>query len=174
MSNMDDKTLVPALVEKRQEVLNELRQFEEQISELEAELSARIEQRKSARAIANESLVHIDALLRIEGSHESPGDAIEPHDSRAGRKRESIDGAYELLCNAGKPMHYREIAETLTDGGIHLPGKNPAATLLTKMSRDARFGRSPRRGTYGLAGWKTRKQHRMLSKGRSKGARKTR
>ncbi|NMC58668.1 MAG: hypothetical protein GYA51_04670, partial [Candidatus Methanofastidiosa archaeon] len=45
-----------------------------------------------------------------------------------------------------------DIFKNISSKGILIPGKNPAANLLTQISRDNRFARvSP--GTYGLKEW---------------------
>lgn len=61
------------------------------------------------------------------------------------------DLAYEFLKNDQdqKPYHYSVITKNLLSQGALIPGKNPAANLLTHISRDDRFVRTAS-GTYGL------------------------
>jgi hypothetical protein len=49
-------------------------------------------------------------------------------------------------------MHYREIARQLREQHVLVAGKDPAATLLSGMARDARFRRAKKRGMYRLSG----------------------
>ena len=49
-------------------------------------------------------------------------------------------------------IHYRELASKLASLGARIPGKDPAANLLSHIVKDPRFVRtSP--GTYGLDSW---------------------
>jgi len=87
-------------------------------------------------------------LLTIEGV---PIDSIDMQ----GLIQESIsDLAFEYLnsINEKHPLHYMDIFNGILASGKSLPGKNPAANLLTHMSRDKRFIRVSS-GTYGLSEW---------------------
>jgi hypothetical protein len=62
--------------------------------------------------------------------------------------------AYELLSKleSKESQHYRELYKIFVSKGIPISGKDPAANLLTHISRDDRFVRvAP--GTYGLKEW---------------------
>jgi hypothetical protein len=128
------------LRQKRSEVLRE-------IEELRATLV-----QTSARIASKESQVrNLEDLLAIE---QEPNRDQSPINGAASPRTGRIpDDAFQLLSEAGSPLHYREIARRLTSQGIHIPGKDPAANLLTQISRDQRFGRTHRRGTYGLREW---------------------
>ncbi len=64
------------------------------------------------------------------------------------------DVAYDYIKTRGakEPIHYHDLAEALMTKGIQIPGQNPAANLLSHISRDDRFVRTAP-GTYGLAEW---------------------
>jgi hypothetical protein len=66
------------------------------------------------------------------------------------------DAVLNLLEERRQPMHYKEIAAKLQEGNTYIPGKNPAATLLSRMNRDSRFKRTKKRGTYTLSTWQVR------------------
>lgn len=61
------------------------------------------------------------------------------------------DLTYELLRSDPdrKPYHYKVITKNLLSQGVLIPGKDPAANLLSHISRDERFVRTAS-GTYGL------------------------
>ena len=58
----------------------------------------------------------------------------------------SVTAVMEVLQESG-PLHYRKIYEKVADAGITIPGKDPAATLLSRFSRDPRVERVSA-GTY--------------------------
>lgn len=64
------------------------------------------------------------------------------------------DIVFEFLRNANgkKPTHYQNLADAIMAQGILIAGKNPAANLLSHISRDNRFVRTAP-GTYGLKEW---------------------
>lgn len=61
---------------------------------------------------------------------------------------------YDYLSSQGnkKSIHYNELTQNLMSKGVLIPGKNPAANLLSHISRDERFVRTGP-GTYGLKEW---------------------
>ena len=63
---------------------------------------------------------------------------------------ESIDATLEVLRQHGRPLHYRQIYDKVTEMGISVIGKDPAAVLLARFSRDPRVQRVGS-GTYRLA-----------------------
>jgi uncharacterized protein (UPF0297 family) len=131
---------VETLQKKREEVLAEVRSLRSEMSDMAARVASKENQLKN-----------IEDLLSLEGEgiEEVGGGAQEsPH---AGSR--FIDHAYRLLAEAGKPVHYRELARLLTRDGAYIPGQDAAANLLAHMSRDERFGRTRSRGVYGLADW---------------------
>ena len=59
------------------------------------------------------------------------------------------DIAAEVLTEHG-PLHYRELwAQVERRGGV-ITSSNPAAVLLTRISRDERFAKAKKRGVYKL------------------------
>ena len=50
----------------------------------------------------------------------------------------------------GRQIHYRDLAKIIQAKNIVIPGKDAAATLLTRISRDRRFKRTKKRGIYAL------------------------
>ena len=72
-----------------------------------------------------------------------------------GIQQKSIsDMAYEKLSQSAtkEPIHYRRLADLIIADGKLIPGQDPAANLISHLSRDTRFVRVGR-GTYGLAEW---------------------
>ena len=77
----------------------------------------------------------------------SVGDLDSPRRSPA--LMESVDATIEVLRRHARPLHYREIHRRVAGMGINVQGKDPAATLLSRFSRDPRIERVSS-GTYQL------------------------
>jgi hypothetical protein len=157
---------VLCVAEKR--VLVELlREAEEQLAYLRAQAA---ELDRSER-LASERVTHLRALVELDGVsapatdsaagtdgrgsvdlpdvrvRPRPNDAVVPPSAPSGRRPEDI--AAEVLSERG-PLHYRELwDEVAKRGGVIVSG-NPAAVLLTRVSRDERFAKGRSRGMYRL------------------------
>ncbi len=122
---------------------------------------------KDEQRTLQDALQHVEALLRLEGwegqTHEET-EALRPPSSEA---KPYVDYAYELLKEVGQPMHYKTLYNSLIGQGIFIPGKDGAATLLTKLGRDGRLKRIRKRGTYALSFWRI-----SAAKSKAKGSRK--
>ena len=151
-------TYVEVLREKRQSVVAE-------IETLRADAAA-----IATRIAMKESQLHnLDDLLALEGDAGTPAPARAERTTSV-RSQRFIDAAHEILRTEGKPLHYRVLSQRLSEAGVYVPGKDPAANLLAHMSRDERFGRAGGRGIYGLAGWavvKASAQSRRARAGKS-------
>lgn len=64
------------------------------------------------------------------------------------------DMAYEVLSRQTDPtpIHYRDLAESIMAEGKLIPGQDPAANLISHLTRDERFMRVGR-GMYALTQW---------------------
>jgi len=95
--------------------------------------------------IEQEQIKSITQLLATEGM------LIDDPDLAAMTDAPIADLAFKFLQNDPdhKPAHYSKITKNIMAQGILIPGKNPAANLLTHISRDDRFVRTSS-GTYGL------------------------
>ena len=151
------EVLRKVLLDRRRDHIETLEKIDAEITQLQTELSRRIEDARIRRQPIDEALNHLEALLQIEGWSESEEGKVHYAQVPGGNGKIPIEAAYDLLSTVGKPLHYRELAQEISKSGVYLAGKDPAATLLSKMSRDARFRRAPERGNYGLASWRMRK-----------------
>jgi hypothetical protein len=135
-------TFIEVLQDKRRQVVADIERLRTESVSIAAALGTKESQ-----------LRNIDDLLAIE--HTGAGSTPTPTKGPVVPARSSrfVDAAYELLERDHEPMHYRALAQVLGDGGVYVPGQDPAANLLAHMSRDPRFGRAGRRGMYGLAEW---------------------
>lgn len=131
---------VDVLTAKRSEVVRELEDLRRQSSEIAARVATREAQ-----------LRNLDELLAMESAARQTSVDLEP--AASGPTRHFLDKVYEVIDAAGQPIHYRALAQRLADDGIYVPGQDPAANLLTQMTRDGRFARAGGRGLYGLAEW---------------------
>lgn len=126
------------LDQKRSNLLREL----EKLRSEQAETTQAIQVRES-------QLKYITELLALEDGRSSDNVT----EVAIPKGAPFLAAAVELLGKVGKPMHYRQLAETLSRQDVYVPGRDPAANLLAHMSRDARFRRFDR-GTYGLQHWR--------------------
>jgi hypothetical protein len=148
--------LEQALRFKRDSLQEQLQAIDTSISELQAEFTTKLEELHSRKRTCEETLNHIRALLKIETkSTDSAANVTVKNDDLS-----ATDAALNLLQESHVPMHYKDMAVTLESRGVHISGVDPAATLLSRISRDERFKRV-KRGTYGLKGWRKPKNKRM-------------
>ena len=139
-----------ALKLTRDSLLEQIRSIDALIVEVQAEFSSKLEELHSNKKTCEETLNHINALLKIETN------ATEKQTISNSSDDDSLsitDSAFSLLQESHQPMHYKDIAGVLQGRGVHISGVDPAATLLSRISRDDRFKRV-QRGTYGLKGWR--------------------
>ena len=163
-----------AALDRRMSYLKALEEIDAEIAEIQMEMGQKIAAARVRRGPIVEALSHLDALLRIEGWIRPEDDILQiPHSSSRSGK-EPIDAAHDILDSEGKPIHYRELTKRLEDQGTYLSGKDPAATLLSRMSRDRRFRRGTERGTYGLASWRMRRGSGRGSRARRSSSRRGR
>lgn len=125
------------------------KELNERASSLRMELEAltrEIEGLNARRSEKVELLEHIEALLGVQPGPISNFSLTEPVSTD-----ESIaDMVVSLLKEAGKPLHYREIYDSLSRAGrVEMAGKDPANSLLARYFKDERLYR-PARGTYAL------------------------
>jgi len=145
--------LEEALKLKRGALLGQIHSNDALIAELQAEFASKMEELQSKKKNYEEMLNHIQALLKIE----TKATETETASNFINDDNVSItDSAFSLLQESHQPMHYKDMAHTLKARGLHISGVDPAATLLSRISRDDRFKRV-KRGTYGLKGWRKSK-----------------
>lgn len=135
-----------ALLLKQDEITKQLKDIDAFIHRTQVEYSLRIEQLQAQKKPLEDALHHLKALLYFE----SP----EPVDSI---KVSITDAAFHLLEDLRQPMHYKDITARLQKRNVYIHGKDPAATLLTRMTRDNRFRRTRKRGMYALSTWRIRR-----------------
>ncbi len=161
----DDRTF---LTEKRLVLLSRLSELDARMAKLTAEYTRSQQEISTERQPLAEALSHVEALMALEGFPVPCRDASSA-DSDA--KTPVLDAAVRVLEGQGREMHYRDIAGALQTLDHDIPGRDPAATLLTRMSRDPRFRRGTARGTYALATWPAQ---RTLHRHQPKGTRRSR
>jgi len=146
------------LLAKRQALLEELQNIDLAISKLKEKVSKEIEELEKNKKFPEEVLHHIDALLKLEGIVlDNLKNKSVTYGAFALNDGSSITNAvFTLLEKMHKPMHYKDLTKKIQGKGISIPGKNPSATLLSRINRDERFKRTGKRGTYALATWRVR------------------
>ena len=158
-----------ALMVRRQSLAKEIEGLTEVISQTQAEYAANIEKLQTKKRTLEGALQHVVALLRFEGyvSETNPSDNL--NGANNAEPVSLTDAAHKLLTELHEPLHYKEITLKLQEKEIHIPGKDPAATLLSRINRDGRFKRTKRRGVYALSTWRIREtKSKRPSKSRRK------
>lgn len=149
-----------ALMVRRESLAKEIEEIAEVISRTQAEYNTNIEKLQTKKRTMDEALQHVLALLRFEGyvSETNPSDNLDKTNDT--EPVSLTEAAYKLLTELHEPLHYKEITLKLQKREIHIPGKNSAATLLSRINRDGRFKRTKRRGVYALSTWRIREGKR--------------
>lgn len=147
-----------ALLMKREALLSELKELDIRTSSLQQEYSVKLDELQTKKKPLEEALHHIEALLRYEGYHVN---SVQPNKDAVtgtggGSEISITDAAFGLLQELHQSLHYKDIALKLQERNVYIPGRNPAATLLSRITRDRRFKRAKGRGVYGLSTWRMR------------------
>jgi hypothetical protein len=143
----------------------------ELLREAEAELARiRVQRGELDRAerLASERVAHLRALVELEtGPASSPTAIAEgreltyaelvpterrrsgPRGTGSPSEMRAEDIAAEVLSERG-PLHYRDLWDAVAQRGGNIVSGNPAAVLLTRISRDDRFAKDQSRGVYRL------------------------
>jgi len=159
--------VVEALLIKRKQLLQAIGRVDSEVKETQQELGQKLEELKSRRQPLEEALFHLEAFLKIEGWMRSGDEDNSLVAQVSASSKVPIEAARDVLEELGKPTHYRELATKVLASGIFISGQDPAATLLSKMSRDSRFKRYGR-GLYGLTSWNLRRTNKKRKRSRSK------
>ena len=125
---------------------------EERVAELQRLKEQAVLDLQAARARLTEVQKHIrdneqrvelfESLIALETGQEN-GAARQP---TAGAD-DLLDACEQLMQNAGKPLHIRDLHASLIDQGVPIPGKGAEANLILRLQRSDRFVRTGR-GTY--------------------------
>ena len=147
-----------ALLYKLAELTKQINELDASISKVQKEYTLRLEQLQAQKKPLEDALQHVHALLQFEDPYKKvvPISGIYGPTPSIIKTSSITDAALNLLEEQHQPMHYRDIAAKLQERNTYIPGKNPAATLLTRMSRDNRFKHTKKRGMYVLSTWRVR------------------
>jgi hypothetical protein len=147
------------LLLRRESLITELKELDTSILRVQEEYSAKLEQPQTKKKQVGEALHHIEALLRFEGYYANDSQYVDNEVNKGGVAAGTsvTDAAFGLLEEVHRPIHYKEIAAKLLDRNVFIPGKNPEATLLSRINRDSRFKRAKKRGVYALSTWRIRR-----------------
>ncbi len=164
-SDMDMKQ---ALLIKRESLAKELSELNLASSRIQEEYTRKLEELQSQKKPLEEALQHVEALLRFEGHYVNHGqvDVRAKIKVQANTNSAPTDAAFDLLTELHQPLHYKELAAKLREKNVFIPGKDPAATLLSRINRDSRFKRGKKRGVYALSTWRISNVKKKVSKKR--------
>lgn len=123
-----------ALQRERDEIAGQLVKV---VGQLEPLVRRRQELQERARAL--------DTVMASYVRH-SGSDGVRSEEGTISHKGSFLDVAWEILQAWGS-LHYEALLARVTERGVEVPGRNPAANLVAHMSRDKRFKRVGR-GTY--------------------------
>jgi hypothetical protein len=130
--------------------------LQERVKRVEAELDGvndqmnRLQNRRTALA---RYLDVARVLLDMEQQQAFGSDAAvaEPTGKRFANKS-IAQAAFELLLEAGRPLHVRDIWKGITEGGIRSNATKPLESLTSRLVRDRRFVNIGHR-TFKLTAW---------------------
>ena len=153
-----DTDIKDALSRRKADLTSQLQALNSTMSEIQRQYSSRLKQLQAQKRPLEDALLHVNALLRFEDEHTvtgpGAGEASAAHDLVA--EPSITEAAFNLLADLRQPVHYKDMTARLQDQGVYIPGRDPAATLLSRMSRDDRFRRTRKRGVYSLSTWRPR------------------
>ncbi len=164
----EQKEVVAALLRKRRSLIDDIGKIDGTVCRVSEEYNSKLEELQSRRRPFEEALLHVDALLRLESVAD---DETDSH-SGVGRPAATAPGgkltdtAFEILQELRTPFHYKELAAKVLEKNGYIPGKDPSATLLSRIVRDPRFKRTQKRGVYALSTWRIRGAKPKSRKGR--------
>lgn len=119
----------------------------ELLTRAEADLAG-IQSQKAALELkertASERVAHLRALIDLDDLE------AERPSADVARNLRVEDLAAQVLDSLG-PTHYQDLWAEVARRGATLSSANPAAALLTRMSRDSRFVKTTTRGVYRIA-----------------------
>ena len=155
-----------ALMMRRESLDKELQELDSVSSRLQEEYTGKLETLQSKKKPLEEALRHVEALLQFEGFYlgGNPAGAMTNNAVSLNTRSSATDAAFQLLAEIHQPLHYKDIALKLQERNIYIHGKDPAATLLSRINRDDRFKRAKKRGTYALSSWRMRDMKRKRGK----------
>lgn len=173
LSSKPEVDIKQALMMRRESLDKEVQELDSVISRLQEEYTGKLETLQSKKKPLEEALRHVEALLQFEGLYldGNPTSAMTNSAVSLNTRSSATDAAFQLLTEIHQPLHYKDIALKLQERNIYIPGKDPAATLLSRINRDSRFKRAKKRGTYALASWRlrdTKKKRRKIQKARKR------
>ena len=119
-----------------------------ELQEIKNKKTSEISKLLSEVEVLQKSIENLVDLLKVEGFQ------VNSQIEKASSNATISELAHDYLMSQGnkQPRHYMDIYKAIISSGKQIPGKNPAANLLTHMIRDERFVRISS-GTYGLSEW---------------------
>lgn len=111
-----------------------------------------ITQKQEEREKLESRLTHIRGLLGPGQQHDSLSFSTDQLLVTSPGERLSVTDLAEAVLNERnkEPMHYRNLAAEIQKHGGVLAGKDPANTLVARLSKDDRFIRPFQKGCYAL------------------------
>jgi len=157
--------VVEALNKKKQQTEEEIQRIEKEIEKLSETYKFNISELNLKKQPLDETLVHIQALLRLEGVNGEQGSPVSNGILKTNLSNLKLtDVVFNILKDRRKPIHYRELAAEIQVKNIFIPGKDVGATLLSRIARDPRFRRTRKRGVYALKSIKIQDKKRKRGK----------
>jgi hypothetical protein len=139
------------LQERYRELGSEIARVDEERAYLQAEYTRRESQLRDRVERLEKELMHVHQILELRDGAR-PVTPKRVSTVRA-KERGIEDAVYGLLASERRGLHYSEILSGLSNAGIPVPGRNPGASLVSRLIRDGRFSRPEKRGVYALREW---------------------
>jgi len=126
---------------------------EEQLGEIAADLKAKIRELETQISPLQEHLgvlrVQLDLIERALGARSAPVSGSAQPPSKGTSRSGVSDRVFEIIRDAGRPLHVTEIKSQYVARGFTIPGQGNESNLLVYIVRDSRFSRVAK-GTYSL------------------------
>lgn len=154
ISTQSNSNIADVLLAKRESLRRKLKELDAFATRIQEEYSLKLQEIQQQKKPLKETLYHIEALIKFDSNvNDYKANNIVPSTSG---NISITDVVYNLLSEIHQPIHYRDIAHKLLEKNVYIPGKDPAATLLSRINRDKRFKRIKKRGVYALSTWRVR------------------
>jgi hypothetical protein len=139
------------LQERCRELGSEIARLDEERAYLQAEYTRRESQLRERVERLEKELMHVHQILELRDGARP----VAPKRVSTARveERRIEDAVYDLLASERQGLHYSEILSRVSNAGILVSGRNPGATLVSRLIRDRRFSRPEQRGVYALREW---------------------
>jgi hypothetical protein len=134
--------------------MNQMEEFDTELQSVANRLRTRVRELEAKLAPIQEQLsrlrVQLELVDRALSAHaDATHESVQPPTGEAVTKIAVAERVFEILRDAGRPLHVSEIKTQYEGKGWRIPGQGRESNLLVYIVRDSRFTRVSK-GTYAL------------------------